>query len=376
MTRPLRFLFIFSDTGGGHRAAAQAVRDEMERLYGDAVAVDMADIFVEPRLWPFDRFPAWYRWMVGLDSVPWGIGYTVTDHPTVVETLTRLAWPYVRASLHRFLERHAADGIVLFHSVPGRALFHAVRQGLSSSPMAVVVLDLVGVHAMWFPPGADLYIVPTEAARQRALHWGVPPERLERVGMPVRRAFVEARDLPAAEARARLGLSPERPMALLVGGGEGMGPLEAIVRALARRRPAADLVAIVGRNDRLYERLRRLESPAPLRVERFVSDMHLWMRAADIVVTKAGPNTLSEALVAGVPLVIYSALRGQEWGNVGYVVENGAGLWAPRPAQAARAVGELLADPARRQALAARSRALACPQATERIAHRLVEWLL
>lgn len=369
-----RFLFVISDTGGGHRAAAQAVRDEMVRLYGAAVDVAVTDILVETGRWPFDRGPSWYPWLVGLNSIPWSIGYALTNSPFFVRTVTQVAWPYIRTPLRRFFQQHPAEVIVSFHGVPNYALTLAQRRMGLSIPVAVVVLDLVNVHAMWFPPDAHACFVPTETAGRLALRWGVPPERLERFGgMPVRRAFVEARGMSKAEARARLGLPQEQPVVLLVGGGEGMGPLEPVVRALVRQRPAACLVAIAGRNQRLYERLRRLDSPLPLRVEGFVPNLEVWMRAADVLVTKAGPNTMSEAFVTGAPLVLCTAVQGQESGNANYVVESGAGVWAPRPEQVAQAVIELLADPSRREAMAARSRALACPEAAEVLARRLWE---
>jgi len=95
------------------------------------------------------------------------------------------------------------------------------------------------------------------------------------------------------------------------------------------------------------------------------------MRAADILVTKAGPNSLAEAFLAGLPLVLYSALPGQEEGSVDHVVGNGAGIWAPLPRMAARAVLQLLNDPEKRAAMAKRSQALARPFATEQIAREI-----
>ena len=74
-----RFLFLFSDTGGGHRASAQAVKDEFARLYGDAAEIEMVDVFVEMHRWPFDRFPEWYPAAVGLNAIPWRVTYRLTD---------------------------------------------------------------------------------------------------------------------------------------------------------------------------------------------------------------------------------------------------------------------------------------------------------
>lgn len=371
---PKRFLFLFSDTGGGHRASAQAVKDEMTRLYSDTVAVEMVDVFVEMHRWPFDRFPAWYPVVTKYHGIPWYFGYHLSDAPPMVTALSRVAWLYAARPLCHLLQRYPTDVVVSFHGVPNYALALARRKLALSMPVAIVALDLVSVHAGWFAPGADVYIVPTERARARALRAGTPPERVGVVGMPTRRSFVEARSVSREEAREKLGLPQDKPIVLLVGGGEGMGPLIPVTRAIAAREPDAHLVVIAGRNRTLYDALRALDLPIPLQVEGFISNIAVWMRAADVLVTKAGPNTLAEAFIAGLPLVLYTALPGQEEGNVVHVVENHAGVWAPRPKAAADAVMGLLANPARRAAMAVHSQALARPHAAEDIAQRL--WAL
>lgn len=370
-THPKRFLFLFSDTGGGHRASSQAVKAEMERLYGKAAAVEMVDVFIEMDRWPFDRFPDWYPTIVGLNGIPWGVGFHLSDGVHLVKAMSKLVWPYTRTPLCTILRQHPADVIVSFHPVPNYALFLGLRRLGLQTPVAIVAVDMVTAHAGWFVPEADVTLVPTHAAKARAMRWGVDQKRIKVTGMPTRRSFLTAMDLPRSQARAQLQLPPDRPIVLIVGGGEGMGPLSSVVRALARQRPKAHIVVITGRNRTLHEELAASDLPVPIQVEGFVSNMEIWMRAADILVTKAGPNTLAEAFLAGLPLVLYTALPGQEEGNVDHVVDNGAGIWAPLPRMAARAVVQLLEDPSRREAMTQRSQALARPFATEQIAREL-----
>ena len=371
MASAKRFQFVISDVGSGHRSSAYAVREAMARLYGPAAQIELADIMVESELWPFRNFGRWYRPSVRLDSLPYGLGWHLTDHAGLVKFLSTLAWPYVRSSMERFLQRHPADVLVSFYPVMDYALTLAKHRLHLGTPMVSVVVDLVTVHASWFVSDADRFLVPTQEARQRALRCHVPPERIFVVGgMPVRREFVEAKELLKTEARARLGLVQDRPMVLVVGGGEGMGPLEAVVRAVTARSPRAQVAAIAGHNQALHHRLRQLELPQLL-VEGFVPNLEVWMRAADLLVTKAGPNVLCEAFVCGLPMVLSSAVRGQETGNVTYVVENQAGVWAPRPEQAADAVKSLLADAGRREAMASRARSLARPEAADLLARHI-----
>ncbi len=370
-----RFLFLFSDTGGGHRAAAQAVKDEMERLYGAGAEIDMVDVFVELGRWPFRRFPDWYPTCVALSGIPWGVGFHLSDGVKLMQTMSKIVWPYARTPMCSLLRHHPADVIASFHPIPNYALFLGLRQMGWQTPVAVVALDLVTTHAGWFVPGAEAYLVPTYAAKARALRWGVPQERVRVRGMPTRHAFLSAMNLQKSEARARLGLPQDKDIVLVVGGGEGMGPIAPVVRAIARlpRRPPPYTVVITGKNHALYEELTQLGLPASIRIEGFVGDMEVWMRAADLLVTKAGPNSLAEAFIVGLPVVLYAALPGQEEGNVSHVVENGAGVFAPFPKQAARAVARLLDRPEERLAMAKRSRALGRPLASEQIARDLWE---
>jgi 1,2-diacylglycerol 3-beta-galactosyltransferase len=115
---------------------------------------------------------------------------------------------------------------------------------------------------------------------------------------------------------------------LLRGGGEGMGLLERIARLLGIAIPAG-LAVITGRNQKLKERLEAATWPDHTFIYGFVRNMPDMMEAADILLTKAGPGTISEALNAGLPMILYSRLPGQEDGNIHYVVDEGAGIWAP-----------------------------------------------
>ncbi len=181
--------------------------------------------------------------------------------------------------------------------------------------------------------------------------------------------FVVAAREDSFAVRRRLGLEPDLPVVLLMGGAEGMGPLHRLCRAVADSGVQAQLIVVTGRNERLRARLAAETWPLPVRVEGFVRNMHEWMRAADLLVTKAGPSTVSEALVMGLPMVLSGALPGQERPNVDYVVQAGAGVWAPAPGRVATMVRELLppANPRLAQ-MAARARALAQPNAARRVA--------
>jgi 1,2-diacylglycerol 3-beta-galactosyltransferase len=364
-----RLLLLFSDTGGGHRSAAYAVAKTLQQLYGERAQIELVDPLAEYATRPFNRLDKLYPYMVRLRGWPWAAGYHLSDGPRRTALLMRSCWPLLRTAMLQLLRDHPADVIVCCHPLFSDPLLRTLTETGATTPLITLVTDLIATHAFWFAPGVSRCLVPTHRARQRALAHGMPAEHILVTGLPVGPRFIQAAQEDPRTMRRRLGLEPDRPVALLVAGAEGMGPLHRLCRRVAHCGEQAQLVIIAGRNERLRARLAAETWPTPVRVDGFVHNMHEWMRAADLLVTKAGPGTISEALVMALPMVLIDALPGQEQPNVDYVVQAGAGVWAPTPGQAATAVYELLSSD--RSSLAhmrARARALAQPNAAQHVA--------
>ncbi len=324
-SKPCHILFLFSDTGGGHRSAAEAIIEGLNLEFGGKITTQMVDIFKEYAPKPLNIMPDLYPKLVRMPRA-WGWGYRLMDGPNRARLLTASAWPYVSRAIRRLLAQNPSDLIVSIHPLANDPTLRAL--GKNHPPYITVVTDLVTTHALWYHRQTDLCIVPTEAARQRALRFGMRPDQVVVVGLPVADRFCQ----PAGDQgalRARLGWPLGRPLILLVGGSEGMGPVEETAHTIANACHTASLVVVAGRNQELKTRLLSNTWPIPTFIYGFVREMPDFMRAADVLVTKAGPGTISELLNAGLPMILYSRLPGQEDGNVTYVVSEGAGLWAP-----------------------------------------------
>jgi 1,2-diacylglycerol 3-beta-galactosyltransferase len=365
MSKQPHILFLFSDTGGGHRSAAEAIIEALNSEFGDKISVNMVDFFKAYAPAPFNRLPAWYPFLVRVPQA-WGLGFRLSDGRRRVSLLYETAWPIVRRAARSFAAQiRASDLIVSVHPVVNAPALRAL--GADRPPYVIVVTDLVTTHAMWFNRHADLCIVPTEEARQRALKYGMRPNQLQVAGLPVAQRFCQpTTDRDAL--RCRLGWPQDRTVVLLVGGGEGMGPLEQTAHAIAQANLPIALIIIAGRNKTLKSRLEAVTWPMPTLVYGFVREMPDFMRAADILVTKAGPGTISEAFNAGLPLILYSRLPGQEDGNVVHVVSEGAGVWAPSPTRIAEALREWIEHPEERHRAAVNSHRVAHPEAARQIA--------
>ena len=277
----------------------------------------------------------------------------------------------------RFLADHPADLVVSVHPLLNHAPLREVRRWLPGTPFVTVVTDLATAHPVWYAPGVDLLCAPCLEVQQAALAAGVPAERIRLAGLPISLKFSDNR-LGRDEARRTLGLA-DRPTVLIMGGGEGMGSVEVNARAVGAglARVNGQAVVICGRNAALRERLGAGVWPVPVHVLGFVDNMPAWMSAADCLVTKAGPGTIAEALVCGLPMVLSGFVPGQEQGNVEYVQDHGVGVFSTDPAEIARVVLDWLhpGNPAM-AAMQEKARALARPRAALEIAEVLSELFL
>jgi 1,2-diacylglycerol 3-beta-galactosyltransferase len=364
-------LFLFSDTGGGHRSAAQAIIEALQLDYDERITTQMVDILQDFAPRPLSYLPKWYPYMVRFPEV-WGAGYRLSNGSHRARLIVESAYPYVRRSLHRLIDRNPAEMIVSVHPLANDPFLHAL--GKRHPPFITVVTDLVTTHAMWYGKDVDLCLVPTEAARQRGLLASLKAEQLKVVGMPVAARFCQPL-VEKSALRRRLGWPLDVPIVLLAGGGEGMGPLEKTALAISKAKLPIALVVVTGRNIELKKHLEARQWRMPTFIYGFVHEMPDFMRAADILVTKAGPGTISEALNAGLPMILYSRLPGQEDGNVDFVISEEVGVWAPLTSEIISTIQEWITYPKKRQLVADACVQAARPQAAREIATILAKRL-
>jgi len=367
MTDPRRIVLLFSDTGGGHRSAAEAIAEAVEIEFPGRFQTRLLDAFKSYAPIPLNQSAALWPELVRRPQT-WGLAYRLSNGRQRGRVLTAITWPYVRRAAQRLVSEVAADAIVCVHPLFIAPVLKAL--GPHRPPFVTVVTDIVSTHALWYHHQADVCCVPTQAAYERALTFGMRQEQVRLVGLPVADRFCQPPGDRETLPRA-LGWPTDRPTVLVVGGGEGMGPLFETARALARGGGSFALAIVAGRNETLRHRLNAATWDVPTKIYGFERRMPDMMRAATLLVTKAGPGTITEAMNAGLPMVLYSYVPGQEEGNAAYVVVTGAGVWAPGPEATAAAVRRWLARPdeiarASRAALTA-----ARPQAAREVARLL-----
>lgn len=360
-------LFLFSDTGGGHRSAAEAIIEAINLEYPNQFDTKMVDIFKKYAPLPLNFAPEIYPHLSRYPRM-WKIGYEFSDGTRRIRAFYDVMWPYLRRAVHQLLKDNPVDLLVSVHQLVNIPILRMNTQ--FSVPFVTVVTDLVSTHSAWYHPGADLVIVPTIPAKEKALKSGLPKEKILVIGQPVAERYVTPQQ-DKNTLRQKFNWEKEIMTVLLVGGGEGMGNLERHANEINNAHLPLQLIVVAGRNHPLKTRLEAQEWNMPTKIYGFVKEMPEFMQAADVLITKAGPGTISEAFIAGLPMILYSKMPGQEDGNIGYVENQGAGIWAPDPEEATNCIKNWLENPEEMRKVAEKSRQLAKPNASREIARAL-----
>ncbi|MBX3064655.1 MAG: glycosyltransferase [Anaerolineae bacterium] len=368
-------LFLMSDTGGGHRAASRAIEAALQRRHPDAFTTELVDMWKEYTPFPFNRMHTLYARWVNSHPASYGAQFWLSERLFRSRAISNLYCRSAYGRMRHLYSDHPADVIVCVHSVFVRPTIHALRRLGLRKPFITVVTDYALPPVVWYDPRVDRCLVPTEPAYERGLQLGMMPGQMLLTGAPVHPRFSDLQ-LSKAEARAQLDWDHHARIGLLVGGGDGMGRLletaQAIDSALAASgNKQAQLVVIAGRNQELQHQLAQTTWRGKVRVYGFVSNIELMMRAADVMISKAGPASITEAAIMGLPLLLNGAIPYQETVNAEYVVKQGVGLYETEPERVAAAFVGILSDETKLAQMAESISKLAQPEAIWRIADEI-----
>lgn len=371
-----RVLVLSASVGAGHLRAAQAVELALRELDPQAV-VQNIDVL--------EQTNALFRRLYGkayldlVNKAPHALGYfydLMDRPPSPRHKGDRLRYLVERLNLGRFLRFLKSgkwDVIVNTHFLPAEMIAALRRSGQLATPQFTVTTDFE-THRLWVNEPCDLYFTATEEGAANLQHWGVPAEHTRVTGIPVHPAF--SRLNPRAACLASQGLQGDRPVILQLGGGFGVGPVERLYGGLLSLETPLEIVVVAGRNEELKTRLEQVAVPDRHRAKvlGFTTQMDELMSAADLVVSKPGGLTTSEALACGAAMVVVNPIPGQESRNSDFLLENGAAVKINSLATLPFKLAQLLADPARVARLRENARRLGRPRAALDIARVALDW--
>ncbi len=362
---------LYADTGGGHRATALAVERALHHLYAGAFETRIVNA-IHALPYPYDQAERAYPIAIKQSRQAYRLFWNTTNNRGST-AMSRLYMQSVGGRAARaFVDHNPADLYVSCHALVNQVIPAAARRG---TPVVGVVSDLRTVHALFWSRSVAHYTVPTSEARALAIRNGIAPERISVTGQPLLPDFVE-RVRRGRGMRAHYGLREDLTTLLVCGGGDGMGRLVDTVRALAQSELPIQIIAVCGRNAAACAAIDALPKRAPTRAFGFRDDLPELMGASDVLVTKAGPGSICEGCAAGLPIVLYDAVPGQESGNIDYVTHSGAGVWRPSPEAVCDQIRTWIRAPQLLRAAAAAALSHAQPDAALQVARVVVDTLL
>ena len=338
--------FLYFDAGGGHRAAANALRQVIEqqkrrfavRMVNLQETLDSMDVF---RKLTGLRLQDVYNLML---KKGWTLGspqLTVGMHLVI-----RLLHGKQVRLLEDFWHTSRPDMVVSLVPNFNRSICQSLAQALPGVPLVTILTDIADYPPhFWIERGGDQHFICGSAkAVEQARALGHPAEKVHRVsGMILNPRFYEIPPLAPGErarARAELGFDPAQPVGLVLFGGEG----SAVMAQIAHRLDGRQLLAICGHNEKLRARLQTMPHGAPMFVEGFTKEVPRYMQLADYFIGKPGPGSISEAVAMGLPVIVErnAWTLPQERYNTDWVREQKVGIVLKNFRGIARAVEELL----------------------------------
>ncbi len=329
----MRVLIATATAGAGHLAAAAALEEAWRSMRPDDVVkkLDLVEFFS-----PLHRKIHADGYVKLVEHAPelWGMLFGKTDNPQVARRLNRLKRAFPSKSRARFakcITEFAPDTVVCTHyaaletlgtmrAKPNRTSNAAAKR----PPFVVSVVTDFEAHALWMDSCVDLYCVAAEETKARLIARGAAPEQVVATGIPISAKFL-SKPVPR-EVRKSVGLRDDQPVLLVLSGGFGMGPVAEILAELDKIKAPFQNLVVTGRNQELRQSLAACDRKHPTHVLGFASNMHELMAVADLIISKPGGLTTSEALAVGKPLLIINPIPGQEAANSDFLLERGAAV--------------------------------------------------
>jgi hypothetical protein len=337
--------FIYFDAGGGHRAAANALRQVMEqqrrpfeiRMVNLQEVLDAMDVFRKVtglRLQDIYNLMLKKGWTLGSPQLMVGMHWVI-----------RLFHSKTVRLLEGFWREHRPEMVVSLVPNLDRALGESLARALPGVPFVTILTDIADYPPhFWIEEQVQHFICGSAKAVEQARAMGHAEDKVHRVsGMILNPRFYEIARLSAeerGEGRARLGFDPAKPVGLVLFGGEG----SAVIWEITQLLPDRQLLLICGNNAKLRAKLETLPHVAPIFVEGFTKEVPRYMQLADYFVGKPGPGSISEAVAMRLPVIVErnAWTLPQERYNAEWVREMGVGIVLPNFRGIARAVEELL----------------------------------
>jgi len=296
------------------------------------------------------------------------------DNPKIVkksESIKKFLHKTSRKKIKKLFLKHNPDTVVCTQAFPcGMVADYKMENKLDTT--LIGVLTDFSPHSFWINEGVDYYMVPSLEAKERFVQKGIPSDNIKIYGIPIRSRFsVQLDKRPILE---ELNFDPEIPTILVMGGGQGLGPIKSIVKSLIKVPMDFQVIVLTGINKKIVNKLNRTvkTSSKKILILEYATNVEELMEISSLIITKPGGITTAESLSKGLPMVIVDPIPGQEMRNTDFLIKQGIGIRIYDIADVGEEVELLLKTPARLTAMREAAYANAKPHAALDIARLIL----
>ncbi len=367
-----KILIISSDTGGGHRSAAQALAVGLQKFWhGESVAVRIMKA-VEDSHQVTDRLVSVYNWLLRhkqgwMKYLYWAVN---RFRPETREFFHKRCIGFLHDSFEKWCPHIVVSVHPLTQHIFGRVLRELNLQ--DQIPLVTVVTDpCYGFWKGWACDDVSLYLVANEDAQRQLIDYGVSPHKIKISGLPVDPKFCEVDERAAQDARRAFGLDPDKFTVFVNAGWVGGGNIPAIFKELVRGELDVQAIFLAGKNEKLRAEAEEMAKSArfPVKVIGYSDEIEKLMQSANVMVSKLGGLTTFEALSCRLPIIADTTTppMPQEAGTVSLIERHGAGIMLQRSSDIVPIIRSLTTDPERYRLLKAATFTMTNPDSTEHI---------
>ena len=323
----MKIFIIHAQAGAGHKSAALAIKDAFDKANTghDVRVIDSLEY--ANRLFRFTYI--WgYNFMVSKAPFLWTFLFYFTDFKPLrplIRTVRRMFNFINGHKLYSFIRKEKPDCIVATHFLATDIISNLKMSKLYDGKLITCVTDY-GVHDFWISSQVDIYVAAAEYTKNELVSKGIQADKIRVLGIPVQEKFTKK--LERGEAVEKLGLKEGLFTVLIIGGGLGVGPIPEMVETIAGTSEPFQLIVVCGRNERLLNEIENIAKRSKVFIKPygFVDNVNELMDASDVMISKPGGLSISEAMVKGVPVIVNTYIPGQEESNLMFLEKNGVGV--------------------------------------------------
>lgn len=345
----MKILLLTAATGGGHLRASNAV----ERYIRDNTGHDVKSVDTLKAVGRFLDKTVCDSYLFMAKKVPalFGRLYKQTNKQNLFSDLVPKLSGMFSNLLLPAIEAYHPDVIITTHPFATEMVSDLKEDGSVTAPLICILTDY-GVHRAWIADYVDAYVVASDDMVPELMTFGVPKEKIYPFGIPVHDVFFDRED--RSMILRDLNFDPELPTLLFMAGSFGVSNIIKLYRDLTETNVKMQIIVITGRNRKLYEAFEKeLASGArlPTRLIYFTDEVEKYMHASDLLVTKPGGLTVSEALACNLPLAVFDAIPGQEEDNANFLKTHDMGVRLHKGDDFAEQISSLLMEKQKLQAM-------------------------